>query len=232
MKLKGLFIFLLAVIMLLPASCKKQPSHKNSSLTSDITVSLNSGSSVSSKGSHTGSNKNSSSKSPQADKNSSRIPIYSFNKNPNTSSPSSDIVYDDYMPNPELPISKRLIDLATNTEVRELRFYNVKNTGYATKSYILRQVLSEGVTFYKDTGNKDTISYFIQDMQFDLWKEKKYNGDMPPSYIMYFDQSFHINLEEEDGKIYWMSISSSFGKSYYTVPKAVYELILSICLDV
>lgn len=75
--------------------------------------------------------------------------------------------------------------------------------------------------------NASKTTEFKKSLKLDQWKAGVMKLKSMPKVLIYFGHNFHINLEATDstGKA-WMSINSTSGSAYYTVPKDVYKTIL------
>ncbi len=227
MKLKRLIFLITALtLLILSCSCSKKPEAEVSSLyTTHETVSQVSGndadSSSSDSDTETSSGKTNTS---------SRTATVSRREPQRTSSTTS---YDTTaLPEAGKKVSLALIELLETTEPRELRFYNVKNTNYASKSYVPLKTVSKGISYYGSVVNSELISQFKDILAFQSWKSKKYTSQTLPQLSIYFDDTLHVNLELQNDKVSWVSIASPHGKAYYTVPEKVYNNIWQYYYDI
>ncbi|MEE1279850.1 MAG: hypothetical protein UHH95_03340 [Oscillospiraceae bacterium] len=219
MKLKRLtFLITALTLLILSCSCSKKPDAEVSSLsTTHETVSQISGNDADNSSS---SNKETSSAKTNT---SSRIATVSRKEPQRTPSTTSYNITE--LPEAGKKVSLALIELLETTEPREVRFYSVKNTNYASKSYVPLKTVSKGIKYYQNIVGSDAIFYFKDKLEINTWESKKYTSQTLPQLSIYFDDTLHVNLELQNDKVSWVSIASPLGKAYYIVPEKVYNNI-------
>lgn len=209
------------------SSSSKKPISNDSSSKNPIS---NDSSSKKANSNKTSSFVNGSSSKPQKDNSSksstSSKPISIPNRKPINSSSSISSITSGEKAELDEDIYNTLLDELETATPRELRFYSVKNTVFASTSYVPLDTVSEIIKHYESTASFDDIMSFKDNLMLSKWEAKKFNLHTQPSLAIYFSESLHMNLEFQSKDVSWISICSPIGKSYYVVPEDVYIDIL------
>lgn len=148
---------------------------------------------------------------------------------PVASGKDKDVNFDKYaeLPREGKNVSAKLFEEFDARDHDALYFYNVKSTTYASTSYVAFNFLNRKLDFYKENRNEQEIRDFKMSLSLNTWTPKKFTAKTTPSTVIYFDDDFHLNIEEKVDGAYWLSLNASYGKVYYIVPKAVYEYVVA-----
>ncbi len=173
---------------------------------------------------------NTTSKKPsnQSDKNTSSKAQIGIGR-PIATGKDKDVNFDKYaeLPREGKNVSAKLFNEFDARDHEALYFYNVKSTTYASTSYVAFDFLNRKLDFYKENRNEQEIRDFKMSLSLSTWTPKKFTAKTTPSTVIYFDDDFHLNIEEKVDGAYWLSLNASYGKVYYIVPKAVYEYVVA-----
>ena len=128
-------------------------------------------------------------------------------------------------------VSKQLLaDLEKNSP-KVLSFFKVKNTTYASTSYVAFETLDKNLNSFKTIKDKTTIQNLKDALEYQTWTAKKFTANTAPNIVIYFDDKLHLNIEGEVDGVYWMSLNASYGKVYYVVPENVYNNTMTFCYE-
>lgn len=123
-------------------------------------------------------------------------------------------------------VSTKLFEELDARDNEALYFYNVKGTTYASTSYVSYTLLNGKLDYYKEIRNEQEIRDFKIALSLSTWTPKKFTAKTSPSTVIYFDDDFHLNIEENVDGAFWLSINAPYGKVYYIVPEAVYNYVV------
>lgn len=135
------------------------------------------------------------------------------------------------LPSYSITVSERLFEDVDRYDNMCLYFYNVKNTNYASTSYIAYDVFETKLGHYKEFRDERGIRDFKVALSLYTWAPKKFTAKTAPSIAIYFDDDFHLNVEGEVDGAFWLSLNASYGKVYYIVPEAVYDYVVEFCRE-
>ena len=127
--------------------------------------------------------------------------------------------------------SKKLLADLEKINPKALTFFKVKNTTFASTSYVAFETLDKNLNSYKTIKDKDTIRHLIDALEYVTWNARKYTSNTVPSIVIYLDDKIHLNIENSIDGVYWMSLNADYGKVYYAVPKNVYENVMAFCYE-
>lgn len=160
----------------------------------------------------------------------------SSNKNiginrPVVSGRDENVDYDNYieLPSQGKSVSERLFDDLEQYDNKHMYFFNVKNTTYASTSYVSYEILKDNLRHYKEISDEQEIRDFKQSLFLYAWTAKKFTASTTPRTVIYFDDDYHLNVEGKIDDAYWLSLNAKYGKVYYIVPEAVYKYVVEYC---
>ena len=127
--------------------------------------------------------------------------------------------------------SQKLFEDIEKISPKSVKFFRVKNTTYASTSYVAYDTLSKNLNPFNTIKDKNTIQHLKDALEYLTWTPKKFTANTMPSIVIYFDDKIHLNIESEVNGVYWMSLNADYGKVYYVVPENVYENVMAFCYE-
>ena len=127
--------------------------------------------------------------------------------------------------------SKKLFEDIEKINPKAVTFFRVKNTTFASSSYVTFEALNKNLDAFNIIKDKTTIQHLKDALEYSTWNAKKFTSGSTPNIVIYFDDKIHLNIENQIDGVYWMSLNADYGKVYYAVPQNVYENVMAFCYE-